>query len=94
MPEEKIGTIVHYWPKAGAAQIELEHGVLQVGDQLRIRGHGREFVQDVESLEVERRAKSEGFPGEHIAVQMDQPVRERDEVFIVRRPKISLLSDE
>lgn len=94
MPEEKIGTIVHYWPKAGAAQIELEHGILQVGDRLKIRGRGGEFEQEVESLEVERRAKSEGFPGEHIAVQMDRPVRERDEVFIVRRPKISLLRDD
>ena len=94
MPEEKIGTIIHVWPKAGAAQIELDHGVLQVGDRLRIKGHGHDFVQDVLSLEVEHRSRSEGFPGEHIAVAMDQPVRERDEVFIIRRPKISLLTDE
>ena len=94
MPEEKIGTIVHYWPKAGAAQVELEHGIVQVGDQIRIRGHGRDFVQEILSLEIEHRSKSEGYPGEHIAIAVDQPVHERDEVFIIRRPKISLLSGD
>lgn len=94
MPEEKIGTVVRYWPKAGAAQIELEHGILQVGDRLRIRGRDGDLEQEVESLEVEHRAKSEGFPGEHIAVQVDRPVRERDEVFLLRLPKLSLLRDD
>ena len=94
MSEDKIGVIVHYWPKAGSAQIELDHGVVQVGDAIRIRGHGREFVQEIHSLEIDHRSKSEGYPGEHIAIAVDQPVHERDEVFIIRRPKISLLSDD
>ena len=94
MPEEKIGMIVHVWPKAGSAQIELDHGIIQVGDAIRIRGHGHEFVQEVLSLEIDHRSKSEGYPGEHIAIAVDQPVHERDEVFIIRQPKISLLSDE
>ena len=94
MAEEKIGTILHYWPRAGSAQIELDHGVVQVGDRIRIRGHGHDFVQEVLSLEIEHTSKSEGYPGEHIAIAVDQPVHERDEVFIIRRPKISLLSDD
>lgn len=94
MPEEKIGTIIHYWPRAGAAQVELDHAVLQVGDAIRIRGHGHDFTQEILSLEIDRRAKSEGYPGEHIAIAVDQPVHERDEVFLIRKPKISLLSDE
>ena len=93
MPEEKIGTIVHNWRRAGAAQIELDHGVVQVGDRIRIRGHGHEFEQEIESLEVEHRSKTEGFPGEHIAVAVDQPVHIKDEVFLIRKPKIDLLSD-
>ena len=94
MSEDKIGVIVHYWPKAGSAQIELDHGVVQVGDAIRIRGHGHEFVQEILSLEIDHRSKSEGYPGEHIAIAVDQPVHVRDEVFIIRRPKISLLSDD
>jgi hypothetical protein len=44
----------------------------------------------VASLEVERRSKAEGFRGEHIAVEMDPPVDEKDEVFLVRREKLEL----
>ena len=93
MPEEKIGTIVHYWPRAGSAQIELDHGVVQVGDRLRIRGHGHDFEQEILSLEIDHVAKTEGFAGEFVAIAVDQPVSERDEVFIIRKPKIDLLSD-
>lgn len=93
MPEEKVGIVIHYWRKAGAAQIELDHGVVQVGDRIRIKGHGHEFEQDVQSLEIDQRSKSEGYPGEHIAIAVDQPVHAKDEVFIIRRPKISLLQD-
>jgi len=90
MPEQKIGIVVHYWSKPGAAQIELEHGVVQVGDRIRVKGHGRDFEQDVLSLEIDHRSKSEGYPGEHIAVAMDQPVRAMDEVYLVRRTKLDL----
>lgn len=94
MPEEKVGTILHYWPRAGAAQIELDHAMLQVGDAIRIRGHGHEFVQEIASLEIDHRAHREGHPGEHIAIAVDQPVHEKDEVFLIRKPKISLLPDD
>ena len=84
MPEEKIGVILHYWPKAGAAQVELDHSVLQVGDKIRIRGHGHDFIQEIESLEIDRTAKVEGWPGEHIAIAVAQPVKPEDEVFVIR----------
>ena len=93
MPEERIGTIVHYWQKAGAAQIELDHGVVQVGDRIRIKGHGHDFEQEILSLEIDNVSKSEGFAGEFVAIAVDQPVRERDDVFLIRKPKIDLLSD-
>lgn len=94
MPEEKIGVVLHYWPKAGSAQLELDHALLQVGDRIRIRGHGRDFLQEVASLEIDHVAKSEGYPGEHVAIAVDQPVHEKDEVYLVRPPKISLLKEQ
>lgn len=90
MAEEKVGTIVHYWPRVGSAQIELDKGVLQVGDRIHVRGRGREFLQEVLSLEIDHRSKSEAYPGEHITIAIDQPVHERDEVFLVRRAKSDL----
>ena len=85
MTEQRIGTILHFWPKAGAAQIELdaEAPPLRVGDRVRIRGHGHDFVQRVESLEIDHVAKAEGWAGEHVAFAVMEPVHARDEVWRV-----------
>lgn len=83
--EERIGTILHFWPRAGAAQVELEGIPLRVGDRIRIRGHGHDFVQEVFSLEVDHVARDAGTPGEFISIAVMQPVKERDEVFLLRR---------
>lgn len=83
--EKRIGKIIHYWPRAGAAQIELDETPLHVGDQLHIRGRDHEFVQSVESLEIDHVSKQEGWPGEFVALAVTQPVHENDEVWLVRQ---------
>lgn len=83
--EERIGTISHVWPRAGAAQVELVSAPLRVGDIIRIRGHGHDFVQEVFSLEVDQVAREAGEPGQLVAIAVMQPVREKDEVFRLRR---------
>lgn len=84
MPQEPIGRILHFWPRAGAAQLELDERPVRLGDKIRIRGHGHDFIQPVESLEIDHHAKSEGWPGEHVAVEVVQPVHEGDEVFLIK----------
>lgn len=83
--EARIGTITHVWRKAGAAQVSLDGATLRVGDVVRIRGRGHDFVQEVLSLEVDRVACEAATPGEPAAIAVMQPVRERDEVFMLRR---------
>jgi hypothetical protein len=85
MPEKHIGKILHFWPRAGAAQVELdpEAPPLRVGDRVRIRGHGHDFIQPVESLEIDHIAKSEGWPGEHVALAVMESVHENDDVLRV-----------
>lgn len=84
MEETRIGTIRHYWPRASAAEIDLQGLQLQVGDQVRIRGHGRDFTQTVKSLQVEHLPRIVGRPGEPLAMQVQAPVRPNDEVYLVR----------
>lgn len=85
MEGQRIGRIVHYWPRAGAAQVELQNHALRIGDVIRIKGHGHDFVQEVESMEIERRSRPVGRPGEHVAIAVMEPVHEADEVYIVHR---------
>lgn len=84
MPIEKIGVIGHVWKKAGSASIDLLGGSLHVGDRIRVRGHGHDFEQVVESMEVDHVAHDEGRPGQLVAVAILGPVHEGDEVFRIR----------
>lgn len=88
MREERVGTIIHFWSRVGAAQVELEEGKpLHVGDRVHIVGHNHDFVQTVESLEVNKRSMTEGWPGEHVAVAVMEQVKPGDVVFrVVDRP--------
>ncbi|HLE96673.1 MAG TPA: translation elongation factor-like protein [Candidatus Thermoplasmatota archaeon] len=79
MTDTPIGKITHFWPKAGAAAVELQ-APLTVGDRIRIRGHGHEIVQEVTSLEVGHHRKNVVGPGEDAAVHVDARVHEGDEV--------------
>lgn len=82
MREERIGKIIHFWPRAGAAQVELEDGkVLHLGDRVHVVGRTHEFEQNVESLEIEHVAKTEGWAGEHVAMAVMEPVHEGDVVY-------------
>lgn len=83
MRETRIGKIIHYWPRAGAAQVELEDHVLHLGDRIRVKGPQHDFEQTIESLEIDHHAKSEGWPGEHVAFAVDEPVHEKDEVYLL-----------
>ncbi|HLE97366.1 MAG TPA: hypothetical protein VI997_08350, partial [Candidatus Thermoplasmatota archaeon] len=82
MTETPIGKVKHFWPKAGAAALELDAS-LSVGDRIRIRGHGHDIVQDVASIEVDHRPRSVVGPGDAAAVHVDERVHEGDEVLRV-----------
>lgn len=84
MSEEPIGKVVHFWPRARAAELRLHEHPLHVGDRIHIRGHGHDFVQPVGSIQVDHQAKTEGWPGEHVAVAVAQPVHAGDDVFLIK----------
>lgn len=85
MSEERIGTILHFSPLAGSAQIELSARDLRVGDVIRIKGQGHDFVQEVESLEIDRLARRVGHRGERVAIAVMEPVQEKAEVWRLSR---------
>ena len=82
MADFKIGRIVHYYDKIGVAVLELTDG-LAVGDTIRISGHGKEFTQAVNSMQVEHESIQEAKKGQEIGLKAEQEVKEGDEVFKV-----------
>ena len=83
MAEERIGRVTHYFSKVGVAVIELEKGTLKVGDSIRISGHTSDFIQKIDSIEIEREKVPEVKPGDSFGVKVDEKVRENDDVYKV-----------
>lgn len=77
-----IGTVTHYFDRAGVAVIQLEDE-LYLGDWVLIYGPRTELEQAVRSLQINRQPIDKGEPGEEIALKVDEPVREGDEVFLI-----------
>lgn len=84
MEEEHVGVITHYWPKAQAAGIDLDHLNLQVGDHIRIEGHGHNFIQPVVSIEVDHERHTTAHPKERAAIHVERPVHKNDDIYLVR----------
>lgn len=82
MPDFRVGTIVHYFDKIGVAVLELS-GTLAVGDTIRISGHGAEFTQPVDSMQIEHERIPEAKKGQAVGLKVTQPVKEGDEVYRV-----------
>jgi hypothetical protein len=54
---------------------------LRVGDVIHIRGHTTDFIQKVESLEVNHAPLTEVGPNEEFGLKVVEHVREHDAVF-------------
>lgn len=80
-PGKEIGKITHYFGKIGVGVLELTDS-LKVGDTIVITGHGKEFEQKVESMQVEHEQVEEAKAGDAVGLKVAEPVKEGDTVYI------------
>lgn len=80
---EKVGTITHYYSKAGVAIIELSAS-LNKGDKIIIRGSTTNIQQDVDSMEIERTQIPSAKAGQSIGMKVADRVRQNDIVYRVK----------
>ena len=76
--------MTHYYSHLAVATIRLESGRLRVGDVIHIRGHTTDFIQKVETLEVNHAPVTEVGPNEEFGLKVVEHAREHDVVFKVR----------
>ena len=75
----KVGKVTHYYNKAGVAIVELE-GDLKVGDTIKFQGHGADFEQPVDSMQVNHEQVQSAGKGDVIGLKVLQEVKEGVEV--------------
>lgn len=79
----QLGKITHYYDKIGVAVVEVKNQPLKVGDMVKISGHDKEHTQKVTSLQVEHKKVLEVLPGESCGMQVDDPVKPGDVLYLV-----------
>lgn len=80
--EVKVGKVTHYFGKIMVCVLDLAEEV-RVGDTLRFSGHSTEFTQTIKSMQIDKKVVESAKPGQDVAVKVQEPVHEGDEVFRV-----------
>lgn len=81
-PGKSVGKVAHYYDHISVAALVLK-APLAIGDTITIKGHDKEFTQTVSSMQINHQPVQKGKKGEDVAIKVDQPVKEKDEVFVV-----------
>lgn len=79
---KSVGKILHFYDHIQVAALVLS-GPLKVGDTITIKGHNREFTQTVNSMQMDHKDIAKAKKGDDVAIKVEQPVKEKDEVFVV-----------
>lgn len=82
MKERRIGVVSHYYSHLGVAAMVLEEE-LMVGDTIHLKGHTTDFIQQVDSIQLEHKDVMEAKKGEDVGIRVKEHVREHDVVFKV-----------
>lgn len=77
--EKHVGSVEHYYPKAGAAAVKLDAD-LKVGDTIHIKGHSDDYTEKVTSMQLDHEPIQEGHAGESVGVAVPVKVHEHSEV--------------
>ncbi len=83
MPEERIGKVENFFSKINVAAIHLESGDLKVGDKIRIKGPNTDFVQTVDSMQIDRVDIEKAETGSSVGIKVSDRVRDTDIVYKV-----------
>ena len=79
--ELQVGKVTHYFSKIGVAVIEVTDGSIKVGDEIHIKGHTSDFVQKIDSMQMEHENVEMAEPGQSIGLKVKEPVRANDLVY-------------
>lgn len=74
-----IGVITHYFPHVSAAVVKLK-APLAVGDNIKVKGHTTDFIQTVQSMQIDRTPIQAGKKGQEIGIMVNLRVRQHDKI--------------
>jgi translation elongation factor EF-Tu-like GTPase len=82
--EEAIGTVTHFYSHLGVAIVQINNGTLKTGDPIHIQGHTTDFIQPVESMELEHQHIDKAVTGQVVGVRVKDEARVHDIVYLIK----------
>jgi len=83
MKEIEVGRISDYFARIGVAAIEITKEGLKVGDTLHFKGHTTDFIQKIDSMQIEHKNVEKAEPGDSVGIKVKERVRVHDRVYKV-----------
>ena len=83
MAEAELGKITHYFSKIGVAAIQITQDTLRVGDTIHVKGHTSDFLQKIDSMQIDGKSVEEATVGQSVGFRVKEHAREHDQVFKV-----------
>jgi len=79
-PADAIGRVTHYFGHLSVAAVTLTEPLV-IGDRIRIHGHTTDLVETIASMEVDHEPVERAGPGDDVAINVKDHVREHDLIF-------------
>ena len=80
MGEALVGCIVHYYPRISVGIVKLTDGEINLGDVIHVQGKHTNFVQPVDSIQIDHRNVSHADKGRNVGIKLKDKVRNHDQV--------------
>jgi len=78
--EKEIGQIIHFYNRISVAVLDLAD-TLSFGDKIHITGHTTDFIQKVNSMEIDHQKVESAGPEDEVALKVIEPVRDGDTIY-------------
>jgi len=83
LSEEQVGIVRNFFSRISVAAIEITGSSLKIGDTMKVKGAGTDFIQKVESMEVDRKPIQKAEKGMAVGIKTLEKARPGDLVFKV-----------
>ena len=84
--EKVLGRIEHLFDKISVAAIGVK-APFKVEDYVHIKGHTTDFIQKVESMQIEHQNVAKVKKGDDVGIKVKEFVRPHDMVYLAAQPK-------
>ena len=83
MSEKQIGSVTHWFGKINVVVIEIHKGTLSIGDKIHIKGQTSDFIQTIETMQLDGEDVKKAKKGMSVGVKVSERVRRTDSVYKV-----------